>query len=121
MIRIKRIYDPVAPSDGQRILVDRLWPRGMKKDDLNITAWEKELAPSTALRNWFGHDPAKWVEFKRRYFGELDANPAAWQFIRDASRSGNVTLLYSAKDTEHNQAVALKEYLERQLKWESKN
>lgn len=113
MIRTKRIYDPPAPDDGARFLVERLWPRGKKREDVPIAAWLKEVAPSDALRRWFGHDPARWEEFQRRYFAELDGKPEAWQPILEAARQGNVTLLYSARDTEHNNAVALKAYLDR--------
>lgn len=113
MIRTKRIYDPPAPDDGARFLVERLWPRGKKREDVPIAAWLKEVAPGDALRRWFGHDPARWEEFQRRYFAELDGKPAAWQPILEAARQGNVTLLYSARDTEHNNAVALKIYLDR--------
>lgn len=112
MIRTKRIYDPPAPDDGTRFLVERLWPRGKTKEDVPIAAWLKEVAPSDALRRWFGHDPARWEEFQRRYFAELDEKPEAWQPILEAARRGNVTLLYSARDSEHNNAVALKLYLD---------
>lgn len=113
MIRTKRIYDPPAPDDGARFLVERLWPRGKTKEEVSIMAWLKEVAPSDALRRWFGHDPARWEEFQQRYFAELDGKPEAWQPILEAARQGNVTLLYSARDTEHNNAVALKAYLDR--------
>ena len=92
-----------------------MWPRGVKKANLHPDAWLKEVAPSTALRQWFGHDPDKWQEFRRRYFAELDANPAAWEPILKAARKGRVTMLYSSRDTQHNNAVALKEYLEAKL------
>jgi uncharacterized protein YeaO (DUF488 family) len=113
VIRTKRTYDPASRGDGRRILVERLWPRGMKKGSLAADAWMKEVAPSTELRKWFGHRPERWAEFRRRYWEELDANPGVWKPIRDASRRGPVTLLYSARDTEHNSAVALRDYLER--------
>lgn len=113
MITIKRVYDRPEPTDGTRFLVERLWPRGMKKDTLRLDGWLKEVAPSDALRRWFGHDPAKWQEFQRRYFAELDSKPEAWQPILKAAQRGNVTLLYSARDTEHNNAVALKAYEEK--------
>jgi uncharacterized protein YeaO (DUF488 family) len=113
MIRIKRVYDPPDHADGTRFLVERLWPRGMKKEALHLDGWLKEVAPSDALRRWFGHDPAKWEEFQGRYFAELEDKPAAWQPILEAARQGNVTLLYSARDTERNNAVALKAYLNR--------
>jgi len=111
VIRIKRTYEAPARGDGRRILVERLWPRGMKKEALGADAWMKEVAPSTRLRKWFGHRPERWEEFRRRYRSELDANPAAWKPIVEAARSGNVTLLYSAHDTDHNGAVALRDYL----------
>jgi uncharacterized protein YeaO (DUF488 family) len=113
MIQVKRAYDPPDPGDGARFLVDRLWPRGIKKENLKIDSWIKEVAPSDELRKWFGHDPNKWQEFEARYFAELDENAEALAPIRQAAKQGDVTLVYSAKDTEHNQAVALKEYLER--------
>ena len=114
MIRLKRIYDPVGPEDGVRFLVERLWPRGVKKSSVSLDGWLKDVAPSTELRKWFGHDPAKWVEFQRRYAAELDRNPSAWRPILDASRKHYVTLIYSSHDSEHNNAVALRHYLELQ-------
>lgn len=111
MIRIKRTYEPRARTDGRRLLVERLWPRGMKKEALKADAWLKEVAPSTQLRQWFGHRPERWKEFRRRYEKELTANPDAWAPILDASRRGTVTLLYSAHDIEHNGAVVLREFL----------
>jgi uncharacterized protein YeaO (DUF488 family) len=113
LIQIRRAYDPPAPADGVRILVDRLWPRGVKKEDLRLDAWLKELAPSDELRHWFGHDPVRWAEFQARYFYELDAMPQALEPIRQAARVGTVTLVYSAHDPDHNNAVALKAYLEK--------
>jgi uncharacterized protein YeaO (DUF488 family) len=113
MIKVKRAYDPPESDDGTRFLVDRLWPRGVKKEDLHLDGWLKDVAPSDDLRRWFSHDPAKWEEFQRRYFAELDGKPDALRPIRDAARQGNVTLLYSARDVEHNNAVALRAYLER--------
>ena len=112
MIRIKRVYEEVEPGDGDRFLVERLWPRGMRKEDLRYDGWLKDAAPGPDLRSWYAHDVAKWDEFKRRYLAELDANPAAWRPLAEAARKGTVTLLYSARDTEHNSALALKEYLE---------
>jgi uncharacterized protein YeaO (DUF488 family) len=112
MIQTRRVYETPEPSDGTRFLVERLWPRGMKKEALKLDGWLKEVAPSAELRRWFGHDPAKWEEFRRRYFAELDQHPEAWQPIQEAARRGTVTLLYSARDTAHNSAVALKAYLE---------
>lgn len=112
MIAIKRAYDPPAKTDGARILVERLWPRGVKKEKLKLTGWLKDAAPSTELRKWFSHDPDKWKEFQRRYRAELDKHPEAWQPILDAARKGKVTLLFSSHDAEHNNVVALKTYLE---------
>ncbi|HUY86184.1 MAG TPA: DUF488 domain-containing protein [Acidimicrobiales bacterium] len=109
--RIKRVYDPVSDSDGSRILVERLWPRGVKKTSLEIKDWLKDVGPSTELRKWFSHDPAKWDEFCRRYHAELQANPDAWQPIIEAARRGPVTLIYSSHDVEHNNAVALQDFL----------
>ena len=116
MITVKRVYEPFDAGDGRRFLVERLWPRGMKKASLRIDGWLKDVAPSAALRRWFGHDPAKWDEFKRRYAAELDRHPEAWQPVLEAAQRGGVTLLYSAHDTEHNNAVVLKVYLEQHLK-----
>jgi uncharacterized protein YeaO (DUF488 family) len=113
MIKLQRTYDKPQPDGSPRFLVDRLWPRGIKKEDLPLDGWLKDVAPSDDLRHWFGHDPDKWDEFRRRYFAELNDKPAAWQPILDAARQGDVTLLYSAKDTAHNNAVALKAYLEK--------
>ncbi|HET7584590.1 MAG TPA: DUF488 family protein [Gemmatimonadaceae bacterium] len=113
MIKLKRAYEPAARGDGRRFLVERLWPRGVRKDDLPLDGWLKDVAPSPALRRWFAHDPAKWPEFRRRYFAELRKNDEALQPLRDAARRGTVTLVYSARDTEHNAAVALREYLTR--------
>lgn len=116
MIRVKRVYEPASPDDGQRFLVDRLWPRGMKKEALNIVAWYKDVAPSDELRHWYGHDPDKWCEFNRRYFAELDKMPQAWQPLLQAARKGDITLLFSTKELERNNAVTLRAYLEQQLK-----
>jgi uncharacterized protein YeaO (DUF488 family) len=111
MIRIKRAYEPRARGDGRRILVERLWPRGMKKEALDADAWLKDVAPTTPLRKWFDHRVERWEEFRRRYRQELSANRDAWSPILDASNRGTVTLLYSAHDLEHNGAVVLREYL----------
>jgi len=111
MIGIKRTYDPPSRRDGRRILVERLWPRGMKKESLAADVWMKEVAPSTDLRKWFGHRVERWEEFRRRYWEELDANPSGWEPILEASSRGPVTLLYSAHDTLHNGAVVLRDYL----------
>jgi uncharacterized protein YeaO (DUF488 family) len=115
MIRLKRVYEEESQSDGIRYLVERLWPRGIKKTALRIDGWLKDAAPSTELRKWFSHDPEKWAEFRKRYAAELDREPQAWAPIRDAARRGAVTLLYSSHDTEHNNAVALKQYVERKI------
>lgn len=115
MIRVKRVYDPAGREDGARFLVDGLWPRGLKKEALELDGWLKEVAPSGGLRRWFAHQPARWEEFRRRYFAELDRNPPAWKPLLEAARRGTVTLLYAARDTERNNAVALKEYLESKL------
>ena|SRR5688572_2000402 len=111
MLVLKRAYERAAPDDGIRFLVERLWPRGIKKGDLRIDAWLKDSAPSDSLRKWFAHDPKKWTEFQRRYFAELDRRPEPCEQIRRAARHGRVTLVYSAHDTEHNNAVALRKYL----------
>ena len=115
MIQIKHVYDPPEPHDGVRFLVERLWPRGMKKETLQMDGWPKEVAPSDALRRWFRHDPAKWDEFCRRYMAELDGKRETWKPILQTARRRNVTLLYSARDLEHNSAVVLKAYLEKRL------
>lgn len=113
MIRVKRTYEPAARQDGRRVLVERLWPRGMKKEALAADAWCKEVAPSTELRKWFGHRVERWEEFQRRYCKELDGNHEAWEPILEASRHRTVTLLYSAHDTAHNGALVLRDYLVR--------
>lgn len=110
-LHIKRAYEPALPKDGHRFLVDRLWPRGVKKEALALTAWLKDVAPSDALRRWFGHDPERWTEFRRRYRAELKSQPKVVQPLRDALSHGVVTLVYSAHDEAHNQAVVLREYL----------
>lgn len=110
-ILLKRAYEPPEPSDGFRILVDRLWPRGVSKSAAHIDLWLKDIAPSTALRKWFDHDPLKWIEFRDRYFLELNRNPEAVEQLTEQLHRGVVTLVYGAKDEEHNQAVALKAYL----------
>lgn len=115
MIQTKRVYEPQKRGDGTRFLVERLWPRGIKKEELHAKAWLKEVAPSDGLRRWFNHDPKKWTGFKRRYDAELDKKPEAWEPIRKAARRGTVTLLYSARETEHNNALALKAYIERRI------
>lgn len=110
-IRLKRAYAPVSTDDGIRLLVDRMWPRGVSKQKIKTEAWLKEIAPSTELRQWFGHVPERWEEFRKRYARELDANPDAVAELRKWLKHGRVTLVYSARDEEHNQAVALREYL----------
>ena len=111
-IILKRAYDPPAKTDGQRILVDRLWPRGLTKAKAKIDRWLKDLAPSTELRQWFGHDPEKWAEFQKRYRAELKANPALSE-LRALARQGDIALIYAARDQQHNEAVVLKQELER--------
>jgi len=110
-IQVKRAYDPPDDADGARVLVDRLWPRGLRKDDARLTLWLREVAPSGALRAWFGHDPARWHEFVRRYRAEIARNPDAVARLADLAQSGRLTLLYGARDSLHNQAVALASYL----------
>ena len=121
MITLKRAYDPVSRTDGTRFLVERLWPRGVSKAKLRVAAWLKEAGPSTELRKWFSHDPDKWDEFRRRYFRELDSRPEAWQPIVSAGRGGTVTLVYSSHDTQHNNAVALEEYLRKKSRRSTKS
>lgn len=111
--RVKRIHEPPAPRDGARILVDRLWPRGISKKSAALTHWLKDVAPSTPLRKWFGHSPERWSEFQRRYRAELQANPAAVDPLRAMLRSSAVTLLYAAHDPKRNHARVLAEYLNR--------
>lgn len=111
-IQIKRIYDPPEPADGYRIFIDRLWPRGLKKEQVHFDVWLKELAPSTELRRWFGHDPEKWEGFKVRYFRELDEQPTAVAEVAERAAAGVVTLVFGAKAERTSNAAALKEYLE---------
>jgi uncharacterized protein YeaO (DUF488 family) len=111
-IQVKRAYEPPAPGDGYRVLVDRLWPRGVSKEKLALDEWRKEIAPSDALRKWFGHDPEKWAEFRKRYFAELDGQRDRVLELLQHADPGPLTLVYGAKDEEHNNAVALDEYLE---------
>jgi uncharacterized protein YeaO (DUF488 family) len=113
-IRIKRIYEPAGPSDGFRVLVDRLWPRGVSKDKARIDLWLRDVAPSPALRVWFGHDPERWTEFRARYHAELRRNSTALAPLVERAKKGRLTLLYSARDERFNQAVALKVYLDKQ-------
>ena len=110
-IHIKRVYEPPANEDGIRVLVDRIWPRGISKETAALALWLKDIAPTTALRKWFNHDPARWAEFHRRYHAELALNPAPVEQLRELMKTGRVTLLYAAHDTEHNQAIALAEYM----------
>ena len=115
MIRLKRAYDPAATSDGRRVLVERLWPRGVSKTRLRLDEWAKDAAPSPELRRWFGHAPGRWPEFRHRYFAELRAHPASWQPLLSAARRGRVTFVYAAHDEARNGAVALKAFLDRRL------
>ena len=115
MLKIKRVYDPPSPNDGKRILIDRLWPRGLKKEDAKVDDWIKEVAPSTKLRTWYGHDPKKWSEFKRRFFSELHRRQDLVESIVNASRKGTVTLLFGSKEERFNNAVALKEFVEARM------
>lgn len=115
MIQLKRAYEKPGEDDGARFLVDRLWPRGLSKADIHMDGWQKDAGPSDTLRKWFSHDPRKWADFQRRYFAELERRPEAWQPIRNAARRATVTLLYSSHDTEHNNAIALKRFLEAKL------
>ncbi len=114
-ILLKRAYESAARSDGKRILVERLWPRGVKKETLELSAWMKDVAPSTTLRKWFNHDPGKWSEFRKRYFAELDSKSESWRALVE-NTSPRLTLVYSSHDQEHNNAVALREYLQSKLK-----
>jgi len=115
LLKTKRVYESAETIDGARFLVDRLWPRGIKKEKLEMKAWLKDVAPSPDLRKWFAHDPARWQEFQGRYRAELESNPDAWKPILEAAKHGDVTLLYSARDTEHNSALLLKEFLEEHM------
>jgi uncharacterized protein YeaO (DUF488 family) len=110
-LAIKRVYERASSRDGQRVLIDRLWPRGLGKQELGDVIWLKNVAPSAHLRKWFGHKPARWPEFRKRYFSELKRSAEALSPLRVLMKRGRTTLLYSARDTEHNQAVALAEYL----------
>ena len=112
-VKIKRVYDAPDGDDGTRILVDRLWPRGLTKERACVDLWLKDIAPSTELRKWFGHDPAKWEQFRERYHRELEANVNLVSLLKEKLKGGAVTLLFAAKDAEHNEAVALQEWLNR--------
>ncbi len=116
MISIKRVYEPPEEGDGFRVLVDRLWPRGVSKEKAGIGLWMKEIGPSDALRRWFGHDPARWEQVRKRYEKELDGKKELLSELAGKAGKGRLTLVYGAKDTEHNQAVVLKEYLENKMK-----
>jgi uncharacterized protein YeaO (DUF488 family) len=111
MVKIERIYESASPDDGKRIYIDRLWPRGMKKEEVKIDEWIKEISPSDSLRKWFGHDPSKYAEFKRRYTKELEKHSEILERIKKEAKKETVTLLFSAKDVEHNNATVLKELL----------
>ena len=115
MIRLKRAYEPADPRDGRRFLVDRLWPRGVRKEDLTVDGWLKTLAPSSELRRWYGHAPDRWGEFAARYGAELDRGSQEFQRLLAAARAGDVTLLTAARDLEHSNAAALKRFLEQAL------
>jgi uncharacterized protein YeaO (DUF488 family) len=116
-VEVQRVYEREggAARRGRRFLVDRLWPRGVRSEDLALDGWLKDVAPSDRLRRWFGHDARRWDEFARRYREELDEHPEAWQALLDAAKRGRVVLLFSAKDEEHNNAVVLRQYIERKL------
>jgi uncharacterized protein YeaO (DUF488 family) len=116
MLKLKRAYDPVSRTDGRRLLVERLWPRGVSKAKLRVDGWLKDAGPSTELRKWFSHDPQKWSRFRTRYFRELDSRPEAWRPIVSAVRRGTVTLVYSSHDEQHNNAVALKDYVRAKMR-----
>ena len=112
---VKRVYDPPASDDGVRVLVDRLWPRGLKKENAGLDGWSKDLAPSDSLRRWFNHDPGRWEEFCLRYAAELEARSETWRPLVEAAQRRPVTLLFAARDLEHNNAVALKTFLDRRV------
>jgi uncharacterized protein YeaO (DUF488 family) len=112
-VRVKRVYEPAAASDGERILIDRIWPRGVTREAAHLDEWARELAPSTELRRWFGHDPARFGEFRRRYTAELAAQEGKLRELRRRARAGTVTLVYGARDAEHNDAIVLAEILRR--------
>jgi uncharacterized protein YeaO (DUF488 family) len=116
MIRIKRAYEPRAATDGRRLLVERLWPRGVKKESLAADGWLKDVAPSASLRTWFGHRVERWDEFRRRYRAELGANPEGWRPILEAAHTGPVTLVYAARDTEHNGALVLRDFVAERMR-----
>jgi uncharacterized protein YeaO (DUF488 family) len=111
-IQLKRAYDKPQKGDGFRVLIDRIWPRGIRKEDLRLDEWLRSLAPSTELRQWFGHDPEKWEEFRRRYFRELDTHPEEIKLLREKMREGPLTIIFGSREERFNNATALKEYLE---------
>lgn len=112
LIRIQRAYDAAEADGGERFLVDRLWPRGARKEALGLAGWLREVAPSAELRRWFGHDPERWDQFRQRYWAELEGKPETWQPLLEAAAHGDIILVYGARDAQHNNAVALKAYLE---------
>jgi uncharacterized protein YeaO (DUF488 family) len=116
MLKVKRAYESPTQGDGFRVLVERLWPRGVRKDEAALDAWLKDVAPSAELRKWFSHDPARWDAFRRRYWSELKRHPDAVGVLKGKSRAGTVTLVYGSHDQQHNAAVALREFLERRSK-----
>ncbi len=116
MIQVKRAYETESEGDGVRFLVERLWPRGIKKENLAVEEWLKDVAPSAELRRWFNHDPTKWDEFRERYFRELEKHPTAWEPLLARIRRDRVTLVFSAHDTQYNNAIALKQFLENKTK-----
>jgi uncharacterized protein YeaO (DUF488 family) len=124
MIRTKRVYEKASREDGTRVLVDRLWPRGISKDGAKVDEWLREIAPSDRLRKWFRHDPGRWDRFKRKYMKELESRRDLREKLKDISKSGTLTLVYSARDEVHNQAIVLKEFLEKdsgcQPKWKNR-
>jgi uncharacterized protein YeaO (DUF488 family) len=120
-VRIKRAYEPAARSDGYRVLIDRLWPRGVSRDEAHLDEWARELAPSAKLRSWFGHDPARFAEFRQRYSAELAAQKSKLRELRRRAHEGTLTLVYGARDTEHNDAVVLAEVLRRGIRSGSVN
>jgi uncharacterized protein YeaO (DUF488 family) len=119
-LRVKRVYEAKAPGDGSRVLVDRVWPRGLSRESLSLYAWLREIGPSDHLRRWFGHEPERWPEFQRRYFEELRSKEDLCREILSRARRGTVTLLFGARDEKYNQAVALKAYLDRKLRSSSR-
>ncbi|MFZ0468012.1 MAG: DUF488 domain-containing protein [Thiogranum sp.] len=114
-IQIKRAYEPPSPGDGSRVLVDRVWPRGITRESLQVDAWLKDLAPSTALRKWFAHEPEKWKAFKQRYFKELDEHPEEIRKLVQRAAAGRLTLVYAARNEKFNNAAAMKKYIERMM------